>query len=265
MRKTFYYTDELHDDFARSNGKIRQKKIDGTYKYRHDNIFYKIGSFVLYRLIATPIGWLYNKLGFGMHIVNRKALRSIKSGYYLYGNHTQDGFDAFNPSMVSFPRANKIIVNPDAVNIPVFGAVTPMLGAVPLPSTIEATRKFLAELKRTVDRGGVVTVYPEAHIWPYYNEIRPFIDASFAYPLKHNVPVVAMVTTYRLHKLFKNLPPLATVYISDPIYPDECANKRELRDKVYDFMVQTIRQHGSVGYHTYIKKEQTDHEDSNSL
>lgn len=264
-RKTFYYSDELNDDFSPTNGKINQRKIDGTYKYKHNNIFYKALSFFLYRCLATPIGWLYNKLKLGMRIKNRKALKQLKGGYFLYANHTQEGGDAFMPSLVSFPRANKIIVNPDAVSIPVVGAITPMLGAVPLPTGLDAARNFLAYMSDCVTEGKVVTIYPEAHIWPYYNDIRKFRDASFAYPIKLKVPTVAAVTIYRQRKIFKNLPPLSTVYVSQPIMPEEYTTRAELCEKVYNFMKETVDKYGSVGYHTYIYKEKTDNEDNCSM
>lgn len=253
MRRTYYYTDKLKDDFANTKGVKNRKKIDGTYKYRHNNIFYKIGSFVLFRLFATPIGWLYCKLKLGRKVVNKRAIKGLK-GFFLYGNHTQTAYDSFNPSLVSFPRKTKMIANADSVSIPVIGALTPMLGAMPLPDDIAATKNFLAEMKRAATNGEVVIIYPEAHIWPYYNEIRPFVDASFAYPIKFGVPTVAMVTVYRQRKVFKNLPPKCTVYISDPIYPEQYTDKHELRQKVYDFMTETIAKHGSVAYHTYLDK-----------
>lgn len=253
MRKTYYYTNELTDDFAQTKGVKQQKIIDGNYKYRHDNVLYKIGSFVLYRMFATPIGWLHNKIGYGVRIKNRKAVKKVKDGFFLYGNHTQSVFDAFNASLVPFPRATKLIANPDAVSIPVIGKITPMLGAMPLPSDLSAARNFLAEMKNTVNKGGVVAIYPEAHIWPYYNGVRNFVDASFAYPIKMKVPTVAMVTIYRKRKVFKNLPPRITVYVSDPIFPEEYTDKKALRDAVYNFMTETIAKHGSEGYHTYVK------------
>lgn len=262
--KTYYYTDELNDDFAKSKNKITPKTIDKDYKYIHDNALYKTGSFVLYRLIATPVAFLYNKLFRGCTVKNRKALRKIKGGFFLYGNHTHGVGDVFTPSLVVFPRANKVIANANGVSMPIIGKVTPMLGAMPLPSTIAATRNFLEAMKTSINNGQVISIYPEAHIWPYYNKIRPFTDSSFAYPMKLNTPVVAICTTYRKRKIFKRLPPLATVTVSDPFYPKDFADKTELRNKVYEFMTAVVEKEQSVEYIKYIKKESTD-ENCNSL
>lgn len=253
--RVIYYTDELNDDFSPTNGKIRQKVIDKNYTYLPGNPLWRIFSFILYRLIATPVAFLFNKIGFGVRIKNRKALKKIKTGYFLYGNHTQIAADAFNPTIITFPKKANILVNPDAVSIPVVGKVVSMLGGMPLPSTKEAAKIFLNAIKKKIEKGQVITIYPESHIWPYYNKIRPFTDASFKYPFMFNAPAVGFTVTYRQRKIFKKLPPLITVTVSEPVYPKECGSKTEMRDRIYGFMVQTVEKEKSCEYIKYIKKE----------
>lgn len=255
MMKTYYYSDPLNDDFALSNGKIKKKLIDKDYKYIHRNVFYRTGSFILYRLIATPIGFLITRLGYGVKIKNRKAIKKIKGGFFLYGNHTNGILDVFSPSFSAFPHKTHIVSGPEGVSMPVIGKITPMLGAVPLPSTLGASKNFLSALKTLVEDGHVITIYPEAHIWPYYNDIRPFTDSSFAYPMKLNAPVVAFTVTYRKRKIFKKMRPFATITLSDPFYPSDFADKTELRNAVYNFMTKTIETEGTVEYNKYIYVE----------
>ena len=87
-------------------------------------------------------------------------------------------------------------------------------------------------------------IYPEAHIWPYYTGVRDFSDESFIYPVRLSVPVVAVAVTYRERRFLKKLPPLTTLYISDPFYPDPACSPREartaLRNQVYDFLRQHV-------------------------
>ena len=262
--KTFYYSDPLNDDFASSKDKITPIVVDDKYKYEHKSFVYKLCSFILYRIIATPIAFVITKLIYGLRIKNKKVLRKIKGGYFLYGNHTNALSDVFSPSMACFPRAVKIVANPNGVSIPVVGKITPMLGALPLPSTLSATKNFLRAMKNSLNKGNVIMIYPEAHIWPYYNEIRPFADSSFAYPIKFDAPVVAFAVTYRKRKIFKKLPPLITLTLSDAFYPKDFASKTELRNAVCDFMTDTVKTEGSVAYHNYVYKEKTN-EDCNSL
>ena len=169
-RKTFVYSDELNDDFARSNGKIKKKKIDAEYKYVTKNPVWKAGAFVVYRLLATPIGYLSMKFGYGLRIENRKAIKKFtdeKTGFFLYGNHTQGWGDAFSPTLACFPHKVHVVVNADAVSIPVVGSVAHMVGGMPLPSDVGGMKNFLAAMKKFTDCGNVVAIYPEAHIWPH--------------------------------------------------------------------------------------------------
>lgn len=116
-------------------------------------------------------------------------------------------------------------------------------------------KHMLAAMQRRVRRSAV-TIYPEAHLWPYYNGIRPFPDASFRYPLLMHVPTVAFVVTYRQRRILRKLPPRITVTVSDPIAPESVASKKALRDCVYDFMCRTVAAQGSYAYIQYQSMEE---------
>ena len=218
-RKTVYYHDPLHDDFAPTNGRIHPKQIGADFPYEHKGPLWNALAFVVYRMVMTPFLFLYCKLVFGLRIENRKALRALPGGYFLYGNHTNTLADAFIPTLLAFPRRANIITSADTVSIPGVRNIVQMLGAIPLANTIEGTRQFLAAMHRRLERGQAVMIYPEAHIWPYYNGIRPFPDTSFAYPVREQLPVVAAAVVYRKRKLLRALPPRITVVVSDPFYP----------------------------------------------
>lgn len=146
---------------------------------------------------------MYCKLVFGLRIENRKALRGLPDGCFLYGNHTNTLADAFIPTLLAFPRRASIVTAADTVSIPGLRNIVQMLGAVPLANTIDGTRQFLAALHRRLERRQAIMIYPEAHIWPYYNGIRPFPDTAFAYPVREQVPAVGVVVVYRQRKLLR--------------------------------------------------------------
>lgn len=255
-KKTIYYTDELNDDFAASRNMKNVKKITGKYDYsKEGRPLWKFLRLLLYRVIATPFAFIY-MLFKGIKIKNRKALKKIKGGYFLYGNHTQGAGDAFTPSLITFPRRANILVSPNAVSIPVVGKIVPLVCGLPVPSDIAATKHLRQAMQKLLQRGQAVVIFPEAHIWPYYNGIRNFSASSFAYPFTFGIPAVGFTVTYRQRKIFKNAKPFVTVTVSEPIYPDNCADKRELRDKIYEFMVETVRRENSYAYINYIKKEE---------
>lgn len=255
--KTVYYTDELNDDFAGTN--IKKQVVDGNFKYVRKNPLWKACSFFVYYVIAVPVVWFIEKVIFRVRFVNKKAVKKYrKTPYFLYGNHT--GFiDAFTPNLISFPRRNRIIVSSDTVSIKGIKNLTQMLGAVPVPTGASGMKNFLKAIE-THHKKCNITVFPEAHIWPYYTGVRSFTDTSFSYPAKYFAPTFAFFTAYTPPKGF--LAPFrktnVTVYISDAIFPDEGLplkeRKKNVRDKVYAFMLEKSKL-STYKVIDYVKKE----------
>ncbi len=257
--KIYYYKDEINDDFASTNGKINTNVVDKNYKYSNNNIFWKICSFFIYRIIVTPIIWVFTKFYLGIKIKNRKAIRSVKGSVFLYLNHTQNACDAFIPTIATFPKKAYIITSADTVSIKGIRWLVSMLGAVPLPNRYSGAKKFEARLSEICNKKSVITIFPEAHIWPYCNFIRHFSDKSFSYPYRHKTAVVAGVVVYRKRKLFKNMHPKVTLYLSEPCYPDfsidEKSARTRLRDYCYSFMNSKVKEYQSYEYIRYEYKE----------
>jgi len=235
MDKVIYYSDELNDEFAGDN--IVPIKIDKNYKYIHKGLFKAFTHFFWYRVVATPIAYLYLKIKFRHKIINKKKVKGLE-GYFMYGNHTQNIGDAFVPSMISIPKDVYVIVHPNNVSMPYLGKITPSLGAVPLPDDLEATKNFIECIRYRINKKKAVCIYPEAHIWPYYTKIRPFKDLSFRYPVDMNKPVIVFTNVYLKRKHSKN--PRIVTYIDGPIYPNLNLSKKEareeLRNKAYEIM-----------------------------
>lgn len=253
--KTIYYSDEINDDFALPEGKsFNQKTIPSNYKYVHKNPIWHVFAFFFYRVVATTIAFLYCYIGKGLRVKNRKALKKLKGGFFFYGNHTSAAADAFVPSLLCFPKKNYVLANADVVSIPFVRLMTPMMGALPLPSTMGGMKNLITSMK-TLTEKHTITIYPEAHIWPYYNDIRPFVDTSFNYPMKFNVPAVPFVTTFRKRKILRFLKPFITVTVGDPIYPSEVKDKTEMRNLCYEFMKETVEKEHSYACINYVKRE----------
>ena len=257
-KKTIYYKDELNDDFALTRDLISAKKIGEDYQYEHNFLLWKMGSWFIYRAIATPVVWVYCKAVYGLRVKNRKAILRLRGGCFLYGNHTQSVIDAFLPTVAAFPKRCDIITAEDAVSVPVIRHVVPMLGGLPLPDTLVGMKNFQAVLQKRTEKGRVEAVYPEAHVWPYYNKIRPFGDCAFSYPCKYGRPAVPFTVTYRKRKILRRLPPAVTVVIGEPVYPDETLSMRrareKMRDQVYEQMCRAAK--NSYEYIRYVKTEE---------
>ncbi len=255
--KIIYYSDELNDEF--SSAKITAKEIGDDYVYVHTSFFKKITHFFWYRIIALPIATVYLKLSFHHTIKNRSVLKPYKkTGYFLFGNHTQDIADALIPTLTVFPKRAYVIVHPNNVSMPFLGRVTPSMGALPLPDTKKASRNFLHAIDQRYSENNCIMIYPEAHIWPYYTKIRPFSEDSFYYPLKHNAPVFCFTNTYQKRRFSKK--PKIVTYVDGPFFPSSDASARaarkQLRDAVYGCMTERAK-NSSVEYIQYKKKDKT--------
>ncbi|MBE6577055.1 MAG: hypothetical protein E7653_02830 [Ruminococcaceae bacterium] len=255
-RKVIYYTDELNDEF--SVAVITPKRIDGDYVYCHNTIWKKFTRFFWYRIVATPLALGYLKFKFHHKVENREILKKYRNtGYFLYGNHTQDIGDALIPNVLDIPKQTYVIVHPNNVSMPVLGRITPSLGALPLPDDMKAYRNFLRAIETRIGEGAKVVIYPEAHIWPFYTGIRPFPDDSFVYPIKHGVPTFCFTNTYQKRRFSKK--PRIVTYIDGPFFPDENIpardRKKDLRDRVYERMRERAKL-SDVEWIKYIKREE---------
>ncbi len=254
-RKVIYYQDELKDEF--STAVIEPKKIDGSYVYDRHGFFRSVSRFFWYRIIATPIAFIYAKLVLHQRSVGKEKLKPFrKQGFYIFGNHTQDIGDPFTPNVFGFPKTVSFIVHANNVSMPVLGRINPSLGAVPLPDNMEAYRNFLNCIKGRIERGDMLVIYPEAHIWPYYTKIRNFPDDSFGYPAKSGTPVFCFVNTYQKRGNLKK--PAMVTYIDGPFYPDMelplVKRRKKLRDEVYETMCNRA-ENSDVEVIKYIRKE----------
>ena len=107
-RKVIYYEDELNDEF--STAKIKARRIDEKYKYKH-NCIWDICSYIIQNVISMPIKVLYSKIKFRIQYIGREKLKDYKKqGYFIYANHTQVFADTFIPSVGNYPKRNFLIV-----------------------------------------------------------------------------------------------------------------------------------------------------------
>lgn len=262
--KIVYYTDELNDDFA--DQKIKKKQLKENFKYVKRNPFWTFCAWVAYYIFAVPFGAIFCWIKFRAKVKNRKVLKeNRKKGYFLYANHTQGGADAFLPALSIYPKRNYILVHESAVSIKGIKNLVLMLGGIPVASTMGNMKQMKNCIGKRIKRKHVVTIYPEAHIWPYHNKIRDFKDTSFRYPVELNSPVYSSTVVYRkrtgISKLWSNKP-FATIYVDGPFYPDKNLDKKEatkkLRDEVYNAMISRAHTESNYEYIKYIKFNKKD-------
>lgn len=239
-KEVIYYKDELNDEF--STAKIEPKTIDENYKYEHKNIFWRAFGWLVQNVLSAPIKFIYVKIKFKIKYVGKEKLKPYKKqGYFVYGNHTQSFADTFIITNTIFPKRNFLIVNPENVSMKFLGNIVQMLGAIPIPTKKRAMKNFLESINAKIKKGYSITIFPEAHIWPYYTKIRPFKDVSFKYPIELNTPVFCVTNTYQSYGKNNDKIQIVT-YVDGPFFPNEelgiKERKKELRDRVYNAMVE---------------------------
>ena len=149
-------------------------------------------------------------------------------------------------------------MNPENVSMKVLGNFVQMMGAIPIPSNLNAMKNFKNAIEKTIRDNHVITIYPEAHIWPYYTKIRPFKSTSFTYPVELDVPTFSITNTYQAYG--KNKVKIAS-YIDGPFFANKelpkVLQKKDLRDKVYNQMVERS-QNSNIEVIRYCKQESVD-------
>jgi len=253
--KTIFWSDELNDDFDQVG--LERPDVPKNYKYLSKNIFFNLTGNIVYYIIAKPILRVYCFLH-GIRYQYKHNLLPLKGkGAILYANHVAIT-DAFKYACGLFFKRVYTIAYSDALEIPIVNKIGPWFGFLPLPKANDHDNivKLIDTIRFVTERGHKVIIFPEAHIWPYYTEIRNFIDNSFYYPSLLNLPVIPAVTTWKKSKLSKK--PRQLIKIGRAIYPDMDdsipENKKYLHEECLNSMKILSNEEPQYEYIKYIHK-----------
>ena len=256
LYKTFEYSDELNDDFAMND--IKAKQIEDSYRFYNPNPFVRFFNMLFRQCIIIPLLWCVTKIIFFTKVENKKAFKKVKGkGYFLYANHTCN-FDPINHAvLMDHFRFSAIMAGPESFSIKGIRWLIRALGAFPTPSSLELYKKFRNCIEYHIEKRHKVIIYPEAHIWPYYTDIRPFMSKSFRYPVELDTPIMVATTTYRKRKHSKT--PKIVIYIDGPFYPNKNLTYQEciddLRNQAYEAMKARACIKENYALNKYIKKD----------
>lgn len=234
------YHDEANEDFSKPG--IKTRVIDGAYKYRRENVFARLFSFLLYRVIMYPFCFFLSKSKFHHKIINRKILKGYKKkAFLIYGNHTQPFADTYIPSFINFPKKTFFIVHPNNVSMKFQGKLNPYLGAIPLPNTLQAVRHYDDFLDYCINKNRTICIYPERNLWPECSFIRTFDKNSFRYQIKYDIPSFCFTNVYKRRKP-NSLKYDIITYVDGPFFADKSINdingqKEDLCKRIRQTMV----------------------------
>lgn len=254
--KIVYFDDELDNDFAENN--IKTKKVDENYNYESKNIFFLIFSFLFRYVIAIPVLWFINVFILRVSFKNKSVLKKVKNkGYFIYSNHVVPLDPIIIPVMTHPSKFTIITSSHDTFSIhPIVTFLVKSLGAIPVPTTAKMYGNYTKCMSEHIKKKHRVLIYPEAHIWPYYNKIRNFKASSFRYPVDNDAPIIVTTTTFKRSKFFKK--PSKVIYIDGPFYPNKDISRydavNELRDIAYLTMSKRSSIENNYEYIKYIRK-----------
>ena len=255
--RIIYYQDKLNDDFSRNN--IKPKKIKSNFKYIHHSWLFKVNSFLIKYLLAVPVLWLLDTFFFRVKIENKKVLKYFKKkGYYLYANHVLPYDPIVLPLKTQLRKTTVIVSSHELFSINgLVNFIVSHLHAIPVPNLDkDMSDDFVECLSYNIKKKNRVLIFPEAHIWPYYNDIRNFKAVSFRYPCNDSAPVFVATTTFKKRK--GNRKPKPIIYIDGPFFPDETLDYRDrvndLKERVYEAMCYRAHNENNFAYIEYKKK-----------
>ncbi len=229
--------------------------LPADYQWVHHGLGYRFLSAIVYYL-GFIIGGIYCKYGLHVKIKNREILRPYRQqGYFIYGNHTQPQGDVFAP-MHALHKHLYYIASPANLGVPWIGKLLPIGGALPIPDNLRQMRAFMQAIRWHIAQHHTILIYPEAHVWPYYTKIRPFMAAAFHYPIELNVPSFCITTTYQKRRY--GTKPQITLYVDGPFWPDEKLPPKQRQQKlchqIQQCMQDRAQQYNNYEYVHYQKK-----------
>ena len=236
-REIRYYT-SYSDDFTQSAD--QNYKVPDDYKWVRTDIWSRFLSGLTYAL-ALVFSTIYCRLFLHVRIKGAKKLRSAaKTGAFVYGNHTQPVGDVFDPALACFPGRIYTLASPANLGIPVLGKILPYLGALPLTDSVQGMKRLMQAVELRLEQKSYIVIYPEAHVWEYCTDIRPFAESSFKFPVKFDKPSYSLTMTYQKRRFGSR--PRAAIYVDGPFYPSGSGTVREqtseLCGRVHDCMVR---------------------------
>lgn len=238
--RTYYYYDEQNDDFA--NNGIKYDRTPEDYEYLPKNPFYRILKPLVY-CVVHAICTLLLKFIMRIPIENTHVLhekRDLRRGYFIYANHTTSFIDAISAPVTTYPRPCYTVTSPAAISVKGITLLVRMLGALPVPYSLNQYRSFNKTVEKLYKKGAVIAIFPEAHIWPRYDKIREFPSVSFEYPVRLGAPCYVKTTVYRKKRNGKTKPVL--IY-DGPFYPDRSLSHSQAREELCRKVYETMKMH----------------------
>lgn len=203
---------------------LRDVVLDENYPYLQKGFKWwlqRASAVVLYNCVLT---WLV-RITHGLRVHGRENLKkhkeALKDGAITVCNHVFE----WDTICISIALRNRKFYFPAwAGNLEgPNGPLIRMAGGIPIPESIKTMKVFKAAMEEVFATKTWVHYFPEAAMWYFYPDIRPFKKSAFQQAVKYNRPIVPMVYSFRprkgITKWFTDKP-CADIHIGEPLFPD---------------------------------------------
>lgn len=161
------------------------------------DIFYHSLSKKIKRILARRIVNNYTKFFNGdTEILGIDKLKDIKGGAIITCNH----FNVMDSTiirklMMDLKREKKLAIVIEESNIFLpgkFNLLTNNCNTIPLSSSrLYMKNKFYPAMKKRLNDGDWILIYPEEEMWFNYKKPRPLKPGAYHFSIKYNVPIIS--------------------------------------------------------------------------
>ena len=211
-------------------------EIKDNYKYIPSNFFFKLIS----NILALPICiilTIIDKILFGYKIENKEKI--LKSGGFISISNHIHPMDCTMIGLIYYPRRIYYPTLKTNFQIPFIRYLIRLLYAIPIPTEEKQKNRFYEQINNGLINKKIVHMYPEASMWPYYEDIRNFKYGTFKMAITANVPIQPIKFVFTepkgIYKLYKKQKCIHAI-ILDPIYPN---NDLEYSKRIEDLKQRT--------------------------
>lgn len=205
------------------------------------DIFYHSLSKKIKRILARRIVNNYTKFFNGdTEIFGIDKLKDIKGGAIITCNH----FNVMDSTiirklMMDLKKEKKLAIVIEESNIFLpgkFNLLTNNCNTIPLSSSrLYMKNKFYPAMKKRLNDGDWILIYPEEEMWFNYKKPRPLKPGAYHFAIKYNVPIISCFIEMREKDEyddngFRKIKFI--LHIMGVINPEENSSNRELKEKL---------------------------------
>ena len=200
-------------------------KLTDKYKYVTNNVFIKIGKFIIVTF-GLPFFYLKMKKKYDFEIIGKENADVLKNKSCITVSNHVLNLDSVMLTQAFYPEIPRIVSLKHNFDLFVLGGMIRCLGAIPLPDTSkrEAFLKFQQDINGLLKKGKEkVHIFPEGIIEPKSRKIRNFQKGAFYFAVKNDVPILPMVFVFPDDKRVR-------LVVGKPIYKEDIKDYERLTD-----------------------------------